>query len=87
MHLRWVKPGLAQRPRSNTAKTFVLALSMTRRQARHNSHKSKHAPKNFKEQGWNAAERLAAARKTVNFGQCRFRLERRSTTKRGWRID
>jgi hypothetical protein len=34
-----------------------------------------------------ATERLAAGRKTVSFSQCRFRLERRSTTKRGWRID
>ncbi len=35
----------------------------------------------------NGAERLAAARKTVSFCQGRFRLERRSTTKRGWRIN
>jgi hypothetical protein len=33
---------------------------------------AKHAPKNFKYPDWNAAERLAAARKTVSFGQCRF---------------
>ena len=33
----------------------------------------------------NPAERLALAPKTVSFGQCRFRLERRPTTKRGWR--
>jgi hypothetical protein len=30
-------------------------------------------PKNYKEPHWNAAERLAAGWKTVNFGQCRFR--------------
>ena len=35
----------------------------------------------------NATELLAAGRKTVSFSQCRFRLERWSTTKRGWRID
>jgi hypothetical protein len=46
-----------------------------------------HAPNDPKEADWNAAELLAAARKTVSFGQCRFRAERRSTTKRGWRID
>ena len=34
----------------------------------------------------NVAERLALRGKTVSFGQCRFRLERRTTTKRGWRI-
>jgi hypothetical protein len=45
------------------------------------------APRNPNEADWNAAELLAAARKTVNFGQCRFRVERRSTTKRGWRIN
>lgn len=33
----------------------------------------------------NVAERLALARKTVSFGPCRFRPERRPTTKRGWR--
>jgi hypothetical protein len=84
--LGWVKPGLAQRPRPNIVKTFVFARSLTRRR-HHNRDKSKHAPKNFKEPDWNATERLAAARKTVSFGQCRFRLERRVTTKRGWRID
>jgi hypothetical protein len=30
--------------------------------------------------GWRADGKL------VSFGQCRFRLERRPTTKRGWRI-
>src|SRR5882757_6514122 len=45
------------------------------------------APGEPKEADWNAAERLAAAWKTVSFGQCRFRLQRRTTTKRGWRID
>ena len=44
------------------------------------------APADPKEADSNATELLAAARKTVSFGQCRFRLERRSTTKRGWRI-
>jgi hypothetical protein len=40
-----------------------------------------------KRTGLNATELLAAGRKTVSFSQCRFRLERWSTTKRGWRID
>jgi hypothetical protein len=40
-----------------------------------------------KEVDWNAAERLAAAWKTVSFWQCRFGLQRRMTTKRGWLID
>jgi len=46
-----------------------------------------HAPDDPKEADWNAAELLAAGRKTVSFGQCRFRVERRSTTKRGWPIN
>jgi hypothetical protein len=32
------------------------------------------------------AERLAQSMKTVSFGQCRFRPERRSTTKQEWQI-
>jgi hypothetical protein len=34
-----------------------------------------------KEADWIAAERLAAAWKTVSFWQCRFGLQRRTTTK------
>jgi hypothetical protein len=44
-------------------------------------------PGSLKDADWIAAERLAAAGKTVSFWQCRFRLQRRITTKRGWRID
>jgi hypothetical protein len=85
-HLRWVKPGLAQRRPSNRVKAPVFMLSAAR-PCTIDGHKAKHAPENPKEPDWNATERLAAARKTVSFGQCRFTLERRSTTKRGWRID
>jgi hypothetical protein len=45
-----------------------------------------HARDDPKEADWNATELLAAGRKTVSFGQCRFRVGRRSTTKRGCRI-
>ena len=42
-----------------------------------------HAPTSraLESPNWNATELLAAARKTVSFGQCRFSPERRSTTK------
>jgi hypothetical protein len=42
---------------------------------------------NPKQANWNAAERLAAARKTVSFCQCRFRRNGARQTKRGWWID
>ena len=79
--LRLVKPGLPQR------------TALTRRRkyhpwpAHYTSPRTDARPGDPKQADWNAAERLAAARKTVSFGQCRFRLQRRSTTKRGWRID
>jgi hypothetical protein len=75
-----VKPGLRQRTHIKRKSKH----SLSRRQPGTISAVTERNPK---EPNWNAAERLAAARKTVSFGQCRFRLERRSTTKRGWRID
>src|SRR5271166_968820 len=51
---------------------------------RHTRHR--HPASNSMKARANVAERLALRGKTVSFGQCRFRLERRTTTKRGWRI-
>ena len=65
---------------SNTFPTFVGKVTLAGRNR-------KKAPNDPKQPNLNAAELLAAARKTVSFGQCRFILERSSTTKRGWRID
>ena len=54
---------------------------------RHRPLTSRTGPKPPNQLDWNGAERLAAARKTVSFCQGHFKLERRSTTKRGWRIN
>lgn len=77
--LGWVKPGLRQRTRTMTARIrFASPVGAAR---------SRPGPKDPRQLCWNGTELLAAARKTVSFCQGQFRLERRSTTKRGWRID
>ncbi len=82
--LRRVKPGLPQRTRSG--RTQALAVRPHLGPARL-GRQAEPGPSYPKQPDWNAAERLAAARKTVSFCQGRFRLKRRSTTKRGWWID
>ncbi len=88
--LRRVKPGSprppiplavvsrAVKPRpSNQSISGVAFTGFTPPPPRRASHVTKARP--------NVPERLAPAPKTVSFGQCRFRLKRRPTTKRGWR--
>lgn len=75
-----VKPGLRQPWRVN--RSLPVAEAFRRRRPY-----SANGPTEPKPGNWNTAERLAAAQKTVSFLQCRARLGRRPTTKRGWRID
>src|ERR1700744_4085398 len=69
----WLKTGPAQRTRS---KHLCKRLAPTRRTHAIFSVTEIHR----KRTGLNATELLAAGRKTVSFSQCRFRLERWSTT-------
>lgn len=84
MRIRWVKLGLPQRTQLTHPRKRKFSKTSLRH---HRTTSDKQGPDDPKEADWNAAELLAAERKTVSFGQCRFRVERRSTTKRGWRID
>ena len=87
MCIRLVKPGLPQRTHSSTASgshqtlwKHPLSAALPYTVSRGSHHEPRRTPEE-------SSERLAAEQKTVSFGQCRSRLERRSTTKRGWRID
>lgn len=82
--LRWVKLGLPQRPQLTDPRKQKFSMAALRH---HRTTGDMHVPQNPREADWNGTERLAAAPKTVSFGQCRFSVGRRQTTKRGWRID
>jgi hypothetical protein len=84
MSIRLVKLGPSQRgPVKLPTENTVFGASP----APHRPQTDVRPPGEPKKANSNAAERLAAAWKTVSFWQCRFRLQRRTTTKRGWRID